>query len=237
MTSDQSEFWDRRYLDEGFIWGQEPSPTARMLTAYLPPGAQVLDVGFGYGRDLPFLIRRGYRTSGIDLSVAGLRLAEQLLARQGVQAEQLYVGRFEETHLPNAPFDGILSHRMAHLLVTRPAVERFVAKLVDVLRPGGMLFVAARNPRDLDPAAMVPIEEGVYEYRQRPGHRIRYWDEAFFHAVFDQSFDILTLTDAVENESVAQPVPCHFTVMIAQRKAGPTQRIAGLEGVPRQPGL
>ena len=73
MTSDEREFWDRRYSREGAIWGDGPSPTALLLAGCLPPRARVLEVGFGYGRDLLFLLRNGCRVAGIELSGEGRR--------------------------------------------------------------------------------------------------------------------------------------------------------------------
>jgi SAM-dependent methyltransferase len=221
MTSDEGEFWDRRYLREGAIWGDGPSPTALLTAGHLPPRARVLEVGFGYGRDLLFLLRRRCRASGIELSIEGRRQAEACLRCRGLEAEGLLRGRFEDTDLPAGAFDAVLSHRLAHLLETPEAIARFAAKAAEVLRPGGILAVGARNRRDLNPAVMVRVEDGVYEYADRPGHRVRYWEEATFREAFGQSFRILTLDEAVEQESLARPVPCQLTVMIAVKKPNP----------------
>jgi hypothetical protein len=59
----------------------------------------------------------------------------------------------------------------------------------------------------------------VYEYSHRPGHRIRYWDDAAFREAFGPAFTILTLTEATELESVTQPVSCRLTVMVGRKKA------------------
>lgn len=218
MHSDQAEFWDRRYRDEGPIWGENPSPTALIAARYLQPSHRVLEVGFGYGRDLRFLLRNGCHVAGIDLSITGMRHGQKLLEQHGLTPDALMVGRFEDSSIAPAQFDGVFCHRLVHLLVTRESIARFVAKVAEVLRPGGYVFLAARNLNDLDPSSMVMVEDGVYEYKNRPGHRIRFWDERTFRDAFGESFNILLLTEEVENESVIQPVECHFTVMVAQIK-------------------
>jgi SAM-dependent methyltransferase len=212
-------FWDRRYREEGAIWGDAPSVTARLAARRLRAGSRVLDVGFGYGRDLAFLLRQGHRACGIDLSAEGRRQAEARLRREGVAPEWLRTGRFEDGPLPGGPFDAVLSHRMAHLLLAPAEARRFAARAWQVLRPGGVLAVAARDLRDLDPAEMVEVGEGVYEYRRRPGHRIRYWGRATFREAFGPGFEALTLTEATEGETAARPAPCRLTVLVGRKRA------------------
>src|SRR5438132_5389825 len=105
MKSDEGTFWDRRYQAEGAIWGEAPSPTARAAARHLPPNPRVLEVGFGYGRDLSFLLRQGCKVVGIDLSREGQRQAEARLEREGLQPDDLLAGRFEDCALPGERFD------------------------------------------------------------------------------------------------------------------------------------
>jgi SAM-dependent methyltransferase len=217
MHSEDGSFWDRRYREEGAIWGEEPSPTALLAAKYLRAHDRVLDIGFGYGRDVLFLARQGCRVAGIDLSCEGRRLTEERLQRAKLQAEALITGRFESVPLARGEFDALLSHRMIHLLTTPDAIAQFATKVLDVLKPGGLLCVAARNPLDLKPNGMIRVEQGVYEYASRPGHRIRYWDDAAFRGAFGNEFEILSLTPGSEIESMQRPVPCYFTMMAARR--------------------
>jgi cyclopropane fatty-acyl-phospholipid synthase-like methyltransferase len=215
--SNSGEFWDQRYRAEGAIWGDDPSPTAQAVLTHVNGGAHVLDVGFGYGRDIAYLARHGCRVSGVDLSDEGYRQAELRLQQIERQAELLVHGKFEETTFNNGQFDAIISHRVAHLLVTREEISQFADKVQQVLRPGGILCIGARNTTDLTPDEMIAVEDGMYEYRQRPGHRIRYWDDDVFRQIFESSFSILDLREATEAESVGHPVPCHVTVMVGRK--------------------
>jgi hypothetical protein len=121
--------------------------------------------------------------------------------------------------LPEASFDAVLSHRMAHLLLTPEAVATFSDRLHRLLLPGGILAIGARNLDDLDPPKMVQAGEQVYEYRCRPDHRIRYWDDESFRKLFGNLFTIDELERDSEEESRANPVPCHLTILIARKNA------------------
>jgi len=218
MDPQPGEFWDARFRTEGAIWGDAPSPTARLAADHARAGDRVLEVGFGYGRDLAFLGQRGCRVSGVDLSAAGLELAQARLQQSGVRPECLWTGPFEDSDIPALGFDVVLCHRMAHLLLTPEAVGRFARKVEEVLRPGGLVCLGARDLRDLNPADMVAVADQVYEYLRRPGHRIRYWSDDTFRRVFGGAFTLLTLLHAVESETEAHPVPCHLTVMVARKR-------------------
>jgi hypothetical protein len=224
MSSSESEFWDRRYREEGAIWGDAPSLTAVLASRHLRAGDRVLDVGFGYGRDMAFLLRSGFRCGGIDLSSEGRRQAEIWFRREGLRPDWLWTGRFEDSVVRDEPVDAVLSHRLAHLLLSRAEIGHFAARVEQWLAPSGLLAIGARDPRDLKPEDMICLGEGVYEYRQRPGHRIRYWDEGTFREAFGAAFTVVSLTEGAEKESVTQPVPCHFTVLIARQKPGSESR-------------
>ena len=62
--------------------------------------------------------------------------------------------------------------------------------------------------------------DGVHEYMPRPGHWIRYWDDASLRLVFGQGFAILALEHVLEDESHDRPVPCHVTILVARKQAG-----------------
>src|SRR5262249_14544526 len=92
------------------------------------------------------------------------------------KADGLLLGHFEENTLAEGSFDAVLCHRLLHLLVSRKAVAQFVEQAQRVLRRGGLLCVGVRNTNDLDLTSMTWVDDNVYEYTQRPGHRIRSWD-------------------------------------------------------------
>ncbi len=216
--SSADTFWNRRYKDEGVLWGETRSPTAGIAKRHFLQGSRILEIGFGYGRDLIFLAKEGFKMTGVEPSHEGLSMAKTRLADSGINVEQMLNGEFETTQLPPAGFDGVLSHRFLHLLTTPEMVDSFLKRLLYVTCPEAIICIGARNLTDLDPAQMIAFTDGVFEYRHRPGHRISYWGQQRFSEVFGRSFDVLEFVEVTEQESKDCSAPCHLTVMVAKKK-------------------
>jgi SAM-dependent methyltransferase len=79
--------WAREYAraPRTYIWGTEASLLARQVSAVLPPGARVLDLGCGEGRDSVFFAERGFDVTGVDIARSGLSKAERLASARGVR--------------------------------------------------------------------------------------------------------------------------------------------------------
>jgi hypothetical protein len=212
-------FWNGRYNHLGACWGEDGSPTLKVALRHFPRRGRALEIGFGYGRDLVPLAAHGLDVTGLDPSDAGRGLAEQRLRARRLSA-QLMTADFTEATLPVAAFDAVLSHRTLHLMTGPGAVDRFAGRLALVTRPGAIACIGTRDLRDLDHGRMNGHPHGphVYEYADRPGHVISYWDEDRFRDTFSASFDIEAFEQATEREASDNPVPCYLTIMLARRR-------------------
>jgi SAM-dependent methyltransferase len=213
-------FWNQRYRDHSACWGDAGSPTLQVALKHFPTTGRVLEIGYGYGRDLVTLARRGLVVTGIDPSDEGQHMAEARLAALGVKTATLLTADFTEATLPESAFDAVLSHRTLHLMTAPGAAGRFAGRLAAVATPGAIVCVGTRDLRDLDPARMNGHHHGddVYEYSDRPGHVISYWDDERFRNTFAPDFDIVALEQASELEASDNPVPCYLTIMVARRR-------------------
>lgn len=215
--------WDSRYEAEGHIWGDDPSLTGRLLVKKLAPVSYVLEIGFGYGRDLSEILQHGHRAYGIEVAASGHTEAGRLLDEYIMSGQaQLLRGEFARASLPKGEFDAVISHRVLHLLGKNGLVRAFGNHAARVLKPGGLLMVSARNPQDFNADQMVPKGDGFAEYKDRPGHLIRFWNEKMFEDAFSDDFEILEFVHGKEIESVKNPIDTHFTIMVARRKPEPT---------------
>ncbi len=213
--------WDRRYRAEGHIWGDNPSVTAKHLVDILRPSSKVLEIGFGYGRDLVLLLQEGHRIYGIEEAAYGLTEATRQLQQYMRNGNaHLILGAFNSADIQKESFDAVLSHRVLHLLGENGLTDAFARRAAYALRPGGLLYVSARNPNDFNKDQMVMTGNNTAEYKDpaRKGQQISFWNKERFNKVFGDKFDIESLEDHTEIEATSNPVPTHFTVMKAHKK-------------------
>jgi ubiquinone/menaquinone biosynthesis C-methylase UbiE len=96
---------------------------------------EVLEVGFGSGRNVPHLPSAVKRLRAVDPATAGRRLAARRLAAASVPVE--FVGLDGEAlPLEDASVDHVLT---TWTLCTIPDVDRALGEMRRVLRPGGAL--------------------------------------------------------------------------------------------------
>lgn len=149
-------FWDQRFAEDGFAYGEEPNVFLRRQLEGLEPGSLLLPAE-GEGRNAVWAATRGWDVYAFDTSTVGRDKALAMARRRGVAityelrsvADNLddLEGRFDAIglvymHLPSE------WRRQAHRAVAR------------CLRPGGMLIIEAFSkeqlergtggPRDLD---------------------------------------------------------------------------------------
>ncbi len=216
--------WDDRYRAEGHIWGDEPSLTALVLSKHLEPSSNVLEFGCGYGRDMVELVHQGHRVTGIEKSKIAVALAEgndKLDSFIDSGRAHILRGEFANATFGKAGFDAVTSHRVLHLLGNNGLVRAFEQHAARVLKPGGLLAVSARNHNDFKQDDMTMIAPGVAEYKNRPGHIIRFWDQALYTDTFKDHFDVVEFIDGSEIESQKNPKQTSFTIMLARKKACP----------------
>jgi len=106
------------------------------------PGADVLDVGCGFGRTIVALGRElpQARLTGADLSAPVLRLAHLRALEQGVTARFVQTDGTSLAPFADASFDVVTATMLLHELPP-PQVREFLRAARRVLRPGGRLVV------------------------------------------------------------------------------------------------
>ena len=211
-----------QYYDENaeavFAWHQSvPSPVARYLKLAFPPGAEVLDIGAGSGRDVQTLIREQYAAYGVEPC--------EPLRRIAIERDPLLEGRLTGGSLPglssqiDRKFDGIIcSAVFMHI----PAEQHFDAAfdIRNLLRSHGRLILSVPRTRpevdaqgrDPNGRLFVPIvPESLQLLFERLGfQRIGKWEDA---------------------DALGRPGVSWTTLLFELTSGGPTRPIDQIEGV------
>jgi len=129
--------WAREYArrPNEYVLGTAPSAFARTLRALLVPGAQVLELGCGEGRDSVFFAGCGCDVTAVDVSAAGLRKGERLAQRAGVDVR--WVHGDAARYLPTGQFDFVFSCGAIHY-VPRRLRPGLLARVKAATRPTGI---------------------------------------------------------------------------------------------------
>jgi ubiquinone/menaquinone biosynthesis C-methylase UbiE len=116
------------------------------------PGATFLDAGCGSCAHSVRLARRGFKVHAVDFSESALNMAQQFVRAKGLQ-DRITLGRESllELSFPDQSFDYVLCWGV---LMHIPDVDRAVAELARVLKPGGALVISEGNKSSLEAVAM-----------------------------------------------------------------------------------
>lgn len=120
-------------------------------------GAAVLDVGCAGGFMAEALARRGATVTGIDPAAKAIEAARDHAAQQGL-AIDYDVGVGEELPYENERFDAVVC---VDVLEHVQSVERTIAEMARVLKPGGVLCVDTINRNAIARFATITMAEDV----------------------------------------------------------------------------
>ena len=98
---------------------------------------RLLEVGCGIGVDSIQLAKRGFQVTAVDLTENALAVAKQFAARREATVD-FRLGNAEGLDFPDESFDAVYSFGVLH---HTPDIERSVAEVHRVLRPGGTAYV------------------------------------------------------------------------------------------------
>jgi len=115
-----------------------PWPETLFFASRLPPGARVLDLGCGNGRNVPAFTTRGHLVVGLDAS-------RGLLARAAAKVGTARIVQGDAVRLPFRPSTVDAVHCVAaiHHLPSEAERRQTVAEIARVLSPRGLVLLSA----------------------------------------------------------------------------------------------
>jgi SAM-dependent methyltransferase len=191
MSHPDAQFWNARYLSEQeHHLRRQPYSLVRTYADQLPSGGLVLDVAAGAAPAGLFLAGHGLHVIVVDISEAGLRLAQKR-ARELSLPLSLVVMDTSDPWLPPSKFDVILNF----YYLSRPLFECYR----QALKPGGWLF----------------FETFVQETHRRsnPSH---YLESGELHSAF-QDWEILHWAETWKKQRDGTPSSKKVAQLVARK--------------------
>ncbi len=140
----QAAEWDARYREpDGAMWSGRPNGRLVAEVAELTPGP-ALDVGCGEGADAIWLARHGWTVTAIDVSDVAVGRAREVAEVAGATVEWI-CGDALQTPFPAGSFDLV---SMQYPALPKAAGEAAVRRLLDAVRPGGVLLAVYHDLDD-----------------------------------------------------------------------------------------
>ena len=146
MSSEQAEFWDKRYRGEGFAFGTAPNAFLASQARYLKPGLHALVPGDGQGRNGVWLAQRGLVVDSVDISPLGVAASKELAKARGVEVNAR-VGDLLTWDWPVDRYDVVAALYLHFLDSDRPQMHH---AMLDALKPGGVLILEAFSIEQLE---------------------------------------------------------------------------------------
>lgn len=116
-----------------------PGIQRRHFSSLIPKGGRILDVGCGSGRDCAYFVKKGFETTGVDLSDKLLEIA-----RTSAPGATFLKQDIRNLSFPQNSFDGIWS--CGSLLHIKHAEIPSTLRLwFSILKPKGLLFIHVKK--------------------------------------------------------------------------------------------
>jgi tellurite methyltransferase len=160
--NDLDKRWNARWREKASHADWQADPWLKRVFPLLESG-RTLDVACGIGRNALYLAEQHFDVTAVDVSTEALDQLSVEAAQRGVVVKVLLADLESEPILPEGPFDLIIVFFFLH----RP----LIAKLIDLLRPGGLMVLrtfsdAGNSPGiDLDPRFVLGCGELLDVFR------------------------------------------------------------------------
>lgn len=173
-TITTQDYWEEAWRDKDVLDAIDPNDRrpenyyyqvmhtllTRALETNCVPGAQLLEVGCGGSRWLPYFHRAfGYDVSGIDYTATGINLSQVILDKAGVKGWIVQGDLFEPPPNWIERFDAVVSFGLVEHFADTPHVVSACARY---LRPGGQMITLVPTMRGLYGLAYRLLRPAIY---------------------------------------------------------------------------
>ncbi|MBI1182891.1 methyltransferase domain-containing protein [bacterium] len=139
-----SDFWNERYKQANYIYGENPNEFLKEQLALLPAGS-ILFPADGEGRNSVYAATQGWQSIAFDASTEGRKKALQLAEKKQVVVDY-QIDTLDDFDFGSARFD-VVSFIFVHMPPElRTRVHR---KAAEALKPGGKIILEAFSKKQM----------------------------------------------------------------------------------------
>ncbi len=139
-------FWDERFAGEDYLFGTAPADFLLREAGRLPPGARILSLADGEGRNSVHLAALGHHVTALEYSPVAIAKARTLAATRGVTVDHVQAD-IADFGWPEAALDAVVGIFLQ--FAPPPLRSRIHAGAARSLKPGGMVMLHGYAPRQI----------------------------------------------------------------------------------------
>ena len=165
------EYWEKRFLDGGKIWGEKPSKTADYALELFKRHDinKILVPGAGYGRNTKLYTDANLEVEGIEISESAINIAKYFNPKT-----QFFQGSVLDMPFSNENYDGIYCCNVLHLFLNEDRIS-FLKKCYKQLRTKGYAFFVVFSDEERSFGKGKRVEKNTYE--SKPGRPVYYFTD------------------------------------------------------------
>lgn len=158
---DPKAHWENIYTRKGpqdVSWYQAmPKVSLDLFAEYrVPKQARIIDVGGGDGLLVDHLLTGGYDdVTVLDISGKALEKAKERLGERAGSVQ--WIGSDATSFHAPAPFDVWHDRAVFHFLTSEADVDRYIDRLTQLLKPGGLLILATFSENGPEKCSGIPV--------------------------------------------------------------------------------
>ena len=139
--------WEERYKGDDYLFGTAPARFLIERADRFAPGASLLSVAEGEGRNAVWLAERGLSVTGLEFAPSAVAKAQRLAAERGVSPTFVQTDVFAWDWHEGA-FDMVLGV-FIQFVAARERTALF-ARMARAVRPGGTIALHGYTPKQLE---------------------------------------------------------------------------------------
>ena len=155
------KYWNNYYATDG--GPQKPSTFAVFcLENFIPPNSNIIELGYGNGRDLKYFLQNNHKVTGIDQNDVIPQLIEN--SADNKFKLDLICDDFTSFDFSKLPETNIFYSRFTLHSILLSEEDRLLKKIYKVLKPYGYFLIEARTTKDPIYGKGEKIEKNGYSF-------------------------------------------------------------------------